>query len=73
MDVRCEINDVSMMIGNTTIVCEPQVKNLGVMFDTVVSRRQHVLVNYTVLLELLGFILETTAELRESYLKNLAN
>ena len=36
---------VSMMIGNTTVVCEPQVKNLGVIFDQVMSMRQHV--NYT--------------------------
>ena len=35
----------SMMIGNTTVVCEPQVKNLGVIFDQVMSMRQHV--NYT--------------------------
>ena len=34
-----------MMIGNTTVVCEPQVKNLGVIFDQVMSMRQHV--NYT--------------------------
>ena len=33
------------MIGNTTVVCEPQVKNLGVIFDQVMSMRQHV--NYT--------------------------
>ena len=33
------------MIGNTTVVCEPQVKNLGVIFDLVMSMRQHV--NYT--------------------------
>ena len=38
-------SDVSMMIGNTTVVCEPQVKNLGVIFDQVMSMRQHV--NYT--------------------------
>ena len=38
-------NDASMMIGNTTVVCEPQVKNLGVIFDQVMSMRQHV--NYT--------------------------
>ena len=37
--------DASMMIGNTTVVCEPQVKNLGVIFDQVMSMRQHV--NYT--------------------------
>ena len=34
-----------MMIGNTTVVWEPQVKNLGVIFDQVMSMRQHV--NYT--------------------------
>ena len=34
-----------MMIGNTTVVCEPQVKNLGVIFDQVMLMRQHV--NYT--------------------------
>ena len=28
-------SDVSMMIGNTTVVCESQVKNLGVIFDLV--------------------------------------
>ena len=38
-------SDASMMIGNTTVVCEPQVKNLGVIFDQVRSMRQHV--NYT--------------------------
>ena len=38
-------SDDSMMIGNTTVVCEPQVKNLGVIFDQVMSMRQHV--NYT--------------------------
>ena len=38
-------SDVSMMIGNTTVVCKPQVKNLGVIFDHVLSMRQHV--NYT--------------------------
>ena len=38
-------SDASMMIGNTTIVYEPQVKNLGVIFDQVMSMRQHV--NYT--------------------------
>ena len=38
-------SDVSMMIGNTTVVCEPQVKNLGVIFDQVMSMRQHV--NFT--------------------------
>ena len=38
-------SDVSMMIGNTTVVCEPQIKNLGVIFDQVMSMRQHV--NYT--------------------------
>ena len=38
-------SDASMMIGNTTVVCEPQVKNLGVIFDHVLSMRQHV--NYT--------------------------
>ena len=38
-------SDASMMIGNTTVVCEPQVKNLGVIFDQVMSMRQHV--NYT--------------------------
>ena len=35
-------SDVSMMIGNTTVVCEPQVKNLGVIFVQVMSMRQHV-------------------------------
>ena len=36
-------SDVSMIIGNTTVVCEPQVKNLGVIFDQVMSMlRQHV-------------------------------
>ena len=35
-------SDASMMIGNTTVVCEPQVKNLGVIFDQVMSMRQHV-------------------------------
>ena len=34
-----------MMISNTTAVCEPQAKNLGVIFDQVISMRQHV--NYT--------------------------
>ena len=34
-----------MMIGNTTVVCEPKVKNLGVIFDQLMSMRQHV--NYT--------------------------
>ena len=38
-------SDASIMIGNTTVVCEPQVKNLGVIFDQVMSMRQHV--NYT--------------------------
>ena len=38
-------SDVSLMIGNTAVVCEPQVKNLGVIFDQVMSMRQHV--NYT--------------------------
>ena len=38
-------SDVSMMIGNTKVVCEPQVKNLGVIFDQVMSMRQPV--NYT--------------------------
>ena len=38
-------SDVSKMIGNTTVDCEPQVKNLGVIFDQVMSMRQHV--NYT--------------------------
>ena len=38
-------SDASMMIGNTTVVCEPQVKNLGVIFDQGMSMRQHV--NYT--------------------------
>ena len=33
------------MIGNTTVVCEPQVKYLGVISDQVLSMRQHV--NYT--------------------------
>ena len=28
-------SDVSMMIGNTTIVCEPQIKNISVIFDYV--------------------------------------
>ena len=37
-------SDVSMMIGNTRVVCEPQVKNLGVIFDHVMSMRH---VNYT--------------------------
>ena len=38
-------SDDSMKIGNTAVVCEPQVKNLGVIFDQVMSMRQHV--NYT--------------------------
>ena len=38
-------SDASMMISNTTVVSEPQVKNLGVIFDQVMSMRQHV--NYT--------------------------
>ena len=38
-------SDVSMMIGNTTVVYLPQVKNLGDIFDQVMSMRQHV--NYT--------------------------
>ena len=38
-------SDVSMMIGITTVVCEPQVKNLGGIFDQVMSMRQHA--NYT--------------------------
>ena len=38
-------SDVSMMIGNTTVVYEPQAKNLGVIIDHVMSMRQHV--NYT--------------------------
>ena len=38
-------SDASMMIGNTTVVCEPQVKNLGVIFDQVMSMCQHL--NYT--------------------------
>ena len=35
-------SDISM---TTTVVCEPQVNNLGVIFDQVLSMRQHV--NYT--------------------------
>ena len=35
-------SDVSMMIGNTTVVCKPQVKNLRVIFDQVLSMRQQV-------------------------------
>ena len=38
-------SDASMMIGNTTVVSEPQVTNLCVIFDQVLSMRQHV--NYT--------------------------
>ena len=38
-------SDVNMMIGSTTVVCETQVKNFGVIFDQVMSMRQHV--NYT--------------------------
>ena len=38
-------SDASKMIGNTTVVCEPQIKNLGGIFDQVMSMRQHV--NYT--------------------------
>ena len=60
-------SDVSMMTGNTTVVCEPQVKNLGVIFDQVLSMRQHV--NYTS--RELDFILETSAELGDTYPRNL--
>ena len=38
-------SDISMMVGITTVVCEPQVMNLGVIVDQVMSMRQHV--NYT--------------------------
>ena len=43
-------SDVSVMIENTTVVCEPQVKNPGVIFDQVMSMHQHV----TILLEQLN-------------------
>ena len=38
-------SDVSIMIRNTSVVCEPKVKNLGFIFDQMMSMRQHV--NYT--------------------------
>ena len=50
-------SDVSMMVGNTTV------KNLSVIFDQLMSMRQHV--NYT--LEQLDFISETLAELGDTY------
>ena len=59
-------SDASMMIGNTTVVCEPQV---GVIFDQVMSMRQHV----NLLLGQPDFILETLAELGDTYPRNHAN
>ena len=36
-------NDLSITIGDTTVVdCSSQVKDLGVIFDRVLSLRQHV-------------------------------
>ena len=61
-------SNTSMVIGNTTVVCEPQVRNIGVIFDQVMSMRQHV----NILLEQLDFILETLAELGDTYSRNLA-
>ena len=35
-------NDLSIMIGDTVVDCSPQVKDLGVIYDRVLSLRQHV-------------------------------
>ena len=35
-------NDLSISIGNTVVYCSSQVKDLGVIFDRVLSLRQHV-------------------------------
>ena len=35
-------NDLSMTIGDTVVDCSSQVKDLGVIFDRVLSLRQHV-------------------------------
>ena len=35
-------NDLSIMIGDTVVDCSSQVKDIGVIFDQVLSLRQHV-------------------------------
>ena len=35
-------NDLSITIGDTVVDCSSQVKDLGVIFDRVLSLRQHV-------------------------------
>ena len=70
-------SDASMMIGNTTVVCEPQVKNLGVIFGQVMSMRQHV--NYTSrtarfhLRKCCKLLRLSLAELGDKYPRNHAN
>ena len=51
-------NDLSITIGDTVVDCSSQVKDLGVIFDRVLSLRQHVLI----LQRRADFILETLAE-----------
>ena len=35
-------NDLTITIGDTVVDCSSQVKDLGVIFDRVLSQRQHV-------------------------------
>ena len=51
-------NDLSITIGDTVVDCSSQVKDFGVIFDRVLSLRQHVLI----LQRRADFILETLAE-----------
>ena len=62
-------SDVSMMIGNKTVVCKPQVKNLGVVFDQVMLMRQHV--NYTS--RTARFHLRNISRISNTYPRNHAN
>ena len=48
-------NDLSITVGDTVVDCSSQVKDLGVIFDRVLSLRQHV----RILQRRADFILET--------------
>ena len=51
-------NDLSITIGDTVVDCSSQVKDLGVIFDRVLSLRQHV----SYISKTADFTLETLAE-----------
>ena len=54
-------NDFSITIGDTVVDCSSQVKDLGVIFDRVLSLRQHV--SYTS--ETCRFHLRNTSRIRK--------